>query len=105
MTHAEVFIKMELRIDSEFRSLIPPLTSDERTQLEDNIFAEGCRDPLVVWQGPAPLCEQCDDGTGWYVVVRRSKMPTNMKTEKVVVCGYAKKTHSMNFFCRGCSLM
>lgn len=37
-------------IDSEFRALIPPLSIEERTQLEANILADGCRDPLVVWE-------------------------------------------------------
>lgn len=38
-----------LRIDPEFRTLIPPLTDDEKRLLEQNIVAEGCRDPLVAW--------------------------------------------------------
>ncbi len=42
---------MSIRIDPEFRDLIPPLRPDERAQLEANIAAEGVRDPLVVWQG------------------------------------------------------
>lgn len=37
-------------IDSEFKALIPPLSVEERTQLEANIVADGCRDPLVVWE-------------------------------------------------------
>lgn len=36
-------------IDSEFQALIPPLSSEERQQLEANILADGCRDPLVAW--------------------------------------------------------
>jgi N6-adenosine-specific RNA methylase IME4 len=40
----------DLRIDEEFSALIPPLTDDERKQLEANLLAEGCRDPLVIWQ-------------------------------------------------------
>lgn len=40
---------MELSIDKEFRDLISPLTEVEFTQLKENILAEGCRDPLVVW--------------------------------------------------------
>lgn len=43
---------MEIRIDKEFESLIPPLSSDEFQQLEENIRKEGIRDPLVVWDGP-----------------------------------------------------
>lgn len=36
-------------IDKEFAALIPPLTTDEYSQLEKNLLAEGCRDRLVVW--------------------------------------------------------
>lgn len=42
---------MTLTIDPEFRALIPPLTSEERAQLEANLIADGCRDPLVTWHG------------------------------------------------------
>jgi hypothetical protein len=38
-------------IDSEFKALIPPLAPEELAQLEANILADGCRDPLVTWQG------------------------------------------------------
>ena len=41
----------ELSIDEEFASLIPPLTPDEFSGLEQSILAEGCRDPLIVWNG------------------------------------------------------
>ena len=40
-----------LIVDEEFKSLIPPLSDDERRQLEKNILQDGIRDPLVVWQG------------------------------------------------------
>jgi hypothetical protein len=40
-----------LRIDAEFQKLIPPLADEERKQLEENILKDGCRDPLVVWDG------------------------------------------------------
>lgn len=39
-----------IKVDPEFRALIPPLRAEERQQLEANIVAEGCRDPLVVWR-------------------------------------------------------
>ena len=38
-----------IQIDSEFQALIPPLSAEERAQLEANLLADGCRDPLVVW--------------------------------------------------------
>jgi hypothetical protein len=40
-----------IQIHPEFRSLIGPLTQEERQQLEANLIAEGCRDPLVTWNG------------------------------------------------------
>lgn len=40
---------MTIKIDPELKALIPPLAADEYKQLEANIIAEGCRDPLVVW--------------------------------------------------------
>jgi hypothetical protein len=42
---------MKIQIDPEFRDLIPPLTADEFAGLESNIKADGCRDPLVTWEG------------------------------------------------------
>jgi ParB family chromosome partitioning protein len=42
---------MEIQIDAEFKALIPPLALDELAQLEANILCDGCRDPLVVWDG------------------------------------------------------
>lgn len=44
----------EIVIDQEFKALIPPLSAEELAQLEANIVADGCRDPLVVWGIPAP---------------------------------------------------
>lgn len=42
---------MTVRIDESIRALIPPLSIDERKQLEANIQRDGCRDPLVIWNG------------------------------------------------------
>lgn len=42
---------MDVTVDSEFRKLIPPLSCEERDLLEKNILQDGCRDPLVVWNG------------------------------------------------------
>ena len=38
-------------IDDHFQSLIPPLSAEEKAQLEENIKVEGCRDTLITWQG------------------------------------------------------
>ena len=43
---------MDLKIDQEFASRIPPLTDDEFRQLEDNILADGVViNPIIVWNG------------------------------------------------------
>lgn len=42
---------MNIVIDQEFKSLIPPLSTEERRHLEENLLRDGCRDPLVVWNG------------------------------------------------------
>lgn len=60
---------MTIRIDPEFRDLIPPLRPDERAQLEANIAAEGVRDPLVVWQGTLL------DGHNRYEIATRLGLP------------------------------
>jgi uncharacterized small protein (DUF1192 family) len=36
-------------IDATLKSLIPALKHDEFLQLEQNIIADGCREPLLVW--------------------------------------------------------
>jgi transcriptional regulator with XRE-family HTH domain len=41
---------MQIKIDEEFKSLIPPMSRDERMQLEDNLLSDGCREPLVLWK-------------------------------------------------------
>lgn len=41
-----------LHIDPEFKAQIPPLTQEERKQLEENILAEGeLLAPILVWNG------------------------------------------------------
>jgi hypothetical protein len=40
------------RIDPEFKTLIPPLSADERTQLEQNILScQKCHNALILWEG------------------------------------------------------
>lgn len=54
-----------MKIDAEFSGLIPPLGAEELQQLEANIIADGCREPLVIWNGTLidghnrlAICEQ-----------------------------------------------
>ncbi len=39
---------MHLKTDTEFESLIPPLSDDEMEVLELSIQAEGCREPIII---------------------------------------------------------
>jgi N6-adenosine-specific RNA methylase IME4 len=39
------------RLDRDFARLIAPLSDDELEQLEANIVRDGCRDPIVTWNG------------------------------------------------------
>jgi len=41
--------EIEIIIDDEFNNLIPPLSNAEFNGLKKSIIAEGCRDPLVLW--------------------------------------------------------
>ena len=41
---------MELKIDPEFKCLIPDLTPEEYAGLERSLKEEGCRDAIVTWE-------------------------------------------------------
>lgn len=43
---------MSIFVNKEMRALIPPLSEEELDQLEENVLAEGIRDPLVTWPQP-----------------------------------------------------
>jgi glutaredoxin len=47
-------------IDPELSRTIPPLTDEEYQQLEANILADGCREPLVVWSR-ITVPDACED--------------------------------------------
>lgn len=40
-----------IAVDSEFQSLIPPLSEDEYERLEKSILSEGIRNPIITWNG------------------------------------------------------
>jgi ParB-like chromosome segregation protein Spo0J len=40
-----------MKTNPKFQQLIPPLAPEELAQLESNLVADGCRDPLVTWEG------------------------------------------------------
>lgn len=60
---------VNINIDSEFKGLIPPLTSDERQGLERSLLAEGCRDALVLWG------DTLIDGHNRFEICTRNNIP------------------------------
>lgn len=58
-----------IRIDTEFKNLIPPLTAEEYAGLETSILEEGCRDALIVW-GDILI-----DGHNRYEICTRHNIP------------------------------
>jgi N6-adenosine-specific RNA methylase IME4 len=62
-----------IQINKAFQALIPPLSAEERAQLEANLVADGCRDPLVVWLNGAPAleCGTLLDGHNRYEICTR----------------------------------
>lgn len=61
-------------VDAEFAALIPPLSSEERQQLEENIVEHGgARDPLVVWASKGTLTLL--DGHNRYEICTRLGLP------------------------------
>ena len=59
----------ELIIDEEFAGLIPPLTPDEFSGLEQSIITEGCREAIIVWNGVIV------DGHNRYRICRAHMIP------------------------------
>ena len=39
----------DIKIESEFKHLLPPLTEEQKAELEKDIIKNGCLTPLVVW--------------------------------------------------------
>lgn len=58
-----------LKIDPQFKNLIRPLHKKEYLQLEESLLANGCRDPLVVWNGFLV------DGHNRYEICTRHQIP------------------------------
>jgi len=58
-----------LKIDEDFKKLIPPLSPDERNQLEENLLRDGCREPLCVWN------KTILDGHNRYEICTRNQIP------------------------------
>ena len=56
-------------IDEKFKSILPPLGMETLKLLEENILENGCRDPLVLWDGILI------DGYNRYDICTRNDIP------------------------------
>ncbi len=63
---------MSIFVNKELRDLIPPLSEEEYAQLEQNIVAEGIRDPLVVWKQPDGREMLIDGHNRWSIAAHHS---------------------------------
>lgn len=70
---------MSIKIDKEFENLIPPLTSEEFQQLEENCVREGIRDPLVVWKVPNGDRILVDGHNRWKIAAMHGGIPFQVK--------------------------
>ena len=59
----------ELKINEDLAAVIPPLLDMEDDLLEKSLISEGCRDPLVVWNGTIV------DGHNRYRICRKHQIP------------------------------
>lgn len=67
---------MEIRTKDEFKKLIPPLTPDEFSQLEENCLAEGIRDAILTWN------DYIIDGHNRYKIAQKHKLTFNTQKKE-----------------------
>lgn len=68
-----------IRIDKEFKSLIPPLSDEEFKQLEENILRDGIREPLVMWHVPNGDDILIDGHNRWEISAKHAGIPFDIK--------------------------
>ena len=66
-----------MTIDKEFKELIPPLSSEEYQQLEENILRDGIRDSLVVWDNNGEWI--LIDGHNRYEIAQKHNLQFNQR--------------------------
>jgi len=80
---SEEAIKSQITVLEPLRSLIPPLTDDERGQLEQNLLKHGVKDPLTIWETTPAAAELGTgdqpayvliDGHNRYQIIQRHKL-------------------------------
>jgi hypothetical protein len=85
---------MNIEINQEFKALIPPLSIEEYSQLEKNIIADGCREPLVVFNNTLV------DGHNRYEICTRHDLPFSILEKDFTDSSHAKEWMILNQFGR-----
>ena len=84
----------DIVIDAEFAALIPPLSAEERQQLEENVVENGgARDPLVVWASKGKLTLL--DGHNRYEICTRLELPFDIEEVR-----FADRSHAEEWIIR-----
>lgn len=78
----------ELKIKKEFKNLIRPLHRQEYLQLEENILKDGCRDPIITWNG------YIVDGHNRYEICQKHGISFN-----TVEMGFESKEDAIAWIC------
>jgi ParB-like chromosome segregation protein Spo0J len=60
-----------LQVNNTFSEFIPALADEEFAQLEQNILADGIREPVCIWNGVII------DGHNRYTIARKHNLPFN----------------------------
>ena len=66
----------KLEISEKFKTLISPLKSSEKKQLEKNLIKDGCRDPIITWNG------MIIDGHNRYEICTRLNIPFEVQEKE-----------------------
>ena len=70
---------MSIKVDPEFKALIPPLTPEEFAQLEENCVKEGIRDALVGWKVPNGDIILIDGHNRWEIAAKHGGIQFKIK--------------------------
>lgn len=64
-----------IKINENFRNLIPPLSESEYSELEKSLLTEGCREPIIIWKN------MIVDGHHRYEICTKYNIP--FKTQEI----------------------
>lgn len=66
----------DLTVDPELETFMPPLSDNEKKALETDILANGCRTPLIVWNGIII------DGHHRYAICKKNGIPFGIEQQE-----------------------